>query len=199
MLARRENGRCARAQLMVILLEITIRGPRSLWLRSEITRGVHEHNKRTLFSRGQEEDPIFLIACGDNKRHVQSPWTVILLKKHNKDILSVMIVRGDNKRRPWAQQTKYISIINRTRRRPVRCARAQIGLKAHASTTNKNSYQDDDKKTPFVMLARRENAWHAQAQGTVIIFYRTRRRPRLSCLCAEIMRGKREHYKREFF
>ena len=60
---------------------------------------------------------------------------------------------------------------------------------AHPNTKNGNNYQEDEKKTPFAVLARGENKRRALTQQTGTILERKIRRHHMLCLLTEITIG----------
>ena len=78
-----------------------------------------------------------------------------------------MLARGDIERLKKTRQTGML--IKRSREEPAQSAHTWRKKESRAITIDRNSSQDDNKKTLFVVLVRRDNKRRAQAQKTGIL------------------------------
>ena len=132
----------------------------------------------------------------------------------------VVLMRVENKRCARARQTG--TIIKRTRRRPclswlhidrtigarehnkqelfsrgreedpIHHSCVRIEREAQASTMKSNASWEDKNKTPFIVIARRENGRRPRKMNGMLLNW-TIRRPRLKCSLLERTRGLREY------
>ena len=134
--------------------------------------------------------PCSSCSCAYNGRCTRAQRTAILLERtRRRPCLSWSHID----RTIGAREHNKQELFSRGREEdPIHHSCVRIEREAQASTMKSNASWEDKNKTPFIVIARRENGRRPRKMNGMLLNW-TIRRPRLKCSLLERTRGLREY------